>query len=483
MTRPSSDSPQKYRARGELLHERFVDAGQEHVFAAEPSLEDAARARLHAALETIDLELVGEFRRLIAARAESRSATPRFEPADVFPLRRNAEQAAESRRATLRGEEMLRAGRVGWLLVAGGQASRLGYDAPKGCFPVTPVARVSLYELFARKIQASQARYGVAAPWYVMTSEATHEPTRAYFERERFFGLDPDSVVFFRQSMVPALDTDGRILMAAPDAPFLAPNGHGGLLAALASSGALDHARERGVDTFAYFQVDNPLARPADPLFLGLHALRGARMSSKVVQKRDAGEKVGVLGKVDGELSCIEYSDLPPELREARDPRGELAFAAGNIALHVLDRAFVEELTRGGLQLPWHVAKKRIPTRAATGAQVEVDGYKFEAFVFDALSRAGASVVLEVAREREFSPVKQAQGDDSPASSRRDQCRLFAGWARDAGLTLPPPDSEGVHPVEVDPRFAEDEDEFRSRLPARAREIDGGHLYAPSDSR
>ncbi len=465
------------RSRGELLHERLVDAGQEHVFASESGLDAEARARLHAALETIDLELVGEFRRLIQSRTEARPSTPRFEPADVFPLRRNVEQTAEARRATLRGDEMLRAGRVGWLLVAGGQASRLGYDAPKGCFPVTPVARVSLYELFARKIRASQARHGARGPWYVMTSEATHVPTRAYFERERFFGLDPQGVVFFRQSMVPALDADGRIVMAAPDAPFLAPNGHGGLLAALASSGALDHARERGVDTFSYFQVDNPLARPADPLFLGLHALRGARMSSKVVQKRDAGEKVGVLGKVDGQLSCIEYSDLPAELREARDAHGELAFAAGNIALHVLDRAFVEELTRGGLQLPWHVAKKLIPTRTSAGEVVEVDGYKFEAFVFDALSRAGPSVVLEVAREREFSPVKQARGDDSPASARRDQCRLFAGWVRGAGLELPPIDSEGVHPVEVDPRFAEDEDEFRARLPARAREIDGGHLY------
>ncbi len=465
--------------QGDLLRRRFAEAGQEHVFAGERALGQGERERLYAALATIDLGLVAEFQRLIRAPSSAGSASTRFDPAEVFPLRRGPAEIAEERRARVRGAEMLRAGSVGWLLVAGGQASRLGHDAPKGCFPVTPLTGTSLYELFARKLHAARARHGAAAPWYVMTSEATDAPTKAYFEREHYFGLDPRDVVFFRQAMVPALDTAGRILMAAPDAPFLAPNGHGGLLAALATSGALAHAAERGVETFSYFQVDNPLAVPADPLFLGLHALRGARMSSKVVRKRDAGEKVGVLGKVDGTLTCIEYSDLPAPLRDARDARGELLYWAGNIALHVLDRAFVEDLTRGGLKLPWHVARKRIPTVAADGSRAEVEGYKFESFVFDALAVAGPSVVLEVAREHEFSPVKNKDGEDSARSAHRDQCRLFAGWAARAGVALPPPDAEGVHRVEVDPRFAEDEVEFLARLPTAPREVAGGHLYAP----
>jgi UDP-N-acetylglucosamine/UDP-N-acetylgalactosamine diphosphorylase len=312
-----------------------------------------------------------------------------------------------------------------------------------------------------------------------MTSEATDAPTREFFERARHFGLDPRDVVFFQQGMVPALDAEGRILMASPGAPFLAPNGHGGMLGALASSGALDHARERGVDVFAYFQVDNPLARPADPVFLGLHALRGARMSSKVVRKRDAAEKVGVLGRVDGKLSCIEYSDLPAKLRDARDAGGDLMFSAGNIALHAIDRVFVEELTRGGLRLPWHVARKSIPITTAAGAHAEVEGFKFEAFVFDALSMAGPSVVMEVARECEFSPVKQKSGDDSPATARRDQCRLHAGWVERAGLAPPPTDADGTPLVEIDPRFAEDEVEFRARSGASPRRVAGGDVYAP----
>src|SRR5258707_856391 len=159
-----------------------------------------------------------------------------------------------------------------------------------------------------------------------MTPEANDAATRPYFQEHGHFGPAPQGGFFLRQGMLPALDPEGRVLLAAPDRIFLAPNGHGGVLSALAQSGALADAARRGVTNFSYFQVDNPLARPADPLFLGLHALAGAQMSSKVVKKRDAAEKVGVIGRVGGRLSCIEYSDLPPDLREARGPGGELLF-------------------------------------------------------------------------------------------------------------------------------------------------------------
>jgi len=232
----------------------------------------------------------------------------------------------------------------------------------------------------------------------------------------------------------------------------------------------------RGVETISYFQVDNPLARMTDPLFLGLHAEEGAGMSTKVVPKRDPAEKVGVIGRVDGRMGCIEYSDLPEELRAARTPSGELLFNAGNIALHAIERAFVEELTRGGLQLPWHLARKSVRVVDEHGRPTEVAGTKFETFVFDALGRTETSVTLEVERSHEFSPVKNAEGEDSPQTSQRDLCRLFAGWARAAGAPLPPRDPELGEPrVEVDPLF----EEFVARTP-QPREAEGGHLYEAS---
>jgi UDP-N-acetylglucosamine pyrophosphorylase len=408
-------------------------------------------------------------------------ASPRredFAPAEVFPLVRDADQDRRAHEAVAAGEASLRAGRIGWLLVAGGQASRLGLEAPKGTFPVGPVSRRSLFEVFARKLAAARARYGAPIPWYVMTSEANDAATKEFFARHEHFGLPPADVVFFRQGMLPALNPEGRVLLAAPDRVFLAPNGHGGTLSALAGSGALADARRRGVRTFSYFQVDNPLARPADPLFLGLHGLERAQMSSKVVKKRDASEKVGVIGRVAGKLACIEYSDLPADLREARTPAGDLVFDAGNVAMHAIEVDFVDALTRGGLHLPWHLARKDVEAVLDDGRIGKRPGIKFEAFVFDALGATERSVTLEVDRRAEFSPVKNAQGEDSPATARADLCRLHASWVEALGLELPPPGSDGVRPVEVDPLLADDRETFAARAHRTPHVTDRGHLYA-----
>jgi UDP-N-acetylglucosamine/UDP-N-acetylgalactosamine diphosphorylase len=257
---------------------------------------------------------------------------------------------------------------------------------------------------------------------------------------------------------------------------FLSPNGHGGSLLALARSGALADARRRGVELLSYFQVDNPLAPPADELFLGLHLEAGAGMSSKVVAKRDASEKVGVIGCVDGATTCIEYSDLPADLREARDARGELLYGAGNIAMHALSVAFVEQLTAGGLRLPWHVARKSMSVWEH-GSVVQKQGAKFETFVFDALPKSPQSVTLEVSRAHEFSPVKNASGEDSPASCRADLCRLHADWIAARGLVLPPVNASGFHPVEIDPVLADHREAFLRLESPSPKALEHGHLY------
>jgi UDP-N-acetylglucosamine/UDP-N-acetylgalactosamine diphosphorylase len=405
-------------------------------------------------------------------------ASAEFEPAYVFPLDRSQDQARLAERARMEGREMLARGEVGWILVAGGQASRLGIDVPKGMFPIGPVSGRTLFEWFARKLLAARERSGAAIPWYVMTSEANDAATRAYFEQNGYLGVDRGDVFFFRQGMLPALDPQGRILLSAPDRIFWAPDGHGGALSALASSGALADAARRGVKTLSYFQVDNPLARPADPLFLGLHALERAQMSSKVVAKRDASEKVGVIGRISGRLACIEYSDLPSRLREARDPAGRLVFSAGNVAMHALDVEFLERLTRGGLKLPWHLARKQVSALDEAGRPATRTAIKFESFVFDALGSAERSVTLEVRRAEEFSPVKNATGEDSPATTRADLCRLFGSWIGAAGLPPPPSGPDGLPAVEVDPLLAEDAETFLAKRPRELRGSDRGHLYA-----
>ncbi|MCZ6596899.1 MAG: UDPGP type 1 family protein [Planctomycetota bacterium] len=455
---------------------RAAAAGQEHVFRFWNELADEGHARLLRQLATVDYDLVTELGALIGPASDGGDHA--LEPPELFPLQRDAAAEARTAEARRAGAELLAAGKIGYVLVAGGQASRLGYDGPKGTFPVGPVSSHSLFRWHAHRLLAAQRRHGAPTPWYVMTSPINDAATREFFADQGFFGLPRNDVSFFQQDMLPALDTEGRILLADRGRLFLAPNGHGGTLLALARSGALADMHARGVEHISYFQVDNPLARPADPLFLGLHALERAGMSSKVVKKRDANEKVGVLGRIDGRMGCIEYSDLPADLREERDPDGELTFRAGNIAVHVLDVGFVEDLTRDGFELPWHLARKAMPVVGDTGALVEREGVKFETFVFDALARSERCVTLEVDRALEFSPIKNAVGVDSPATCRADLCRLFASWVEVAGLELPPAGSDGLHPIEIDPLVAESAEELRARNDVEPHVGDQGHHYA-----
>ena len=456
------------------LFERLEEARQGHLLEDWDRLDEAGRARLGAELNELDLELVAKLGTLLKA-ATVHAAARSIEPPKLFELdhRTDAERIGRARE---RGAELLAAGQVGFLLVAGGQASRLGYDGPKGTFPVGPVSGRSLFEFHARRLRAAAERHGTRTPWYVMTSPANDGQTRDFFAQHDHFGLDPEDVFFFSQAMNPALDFEGRVLRQAQDKLFLAPNGHGGVLLALRTSGGLADAQRRGLKQLSYFQVDNPLVRPADELFLGLHAEAGAGMSSKVVSKRDAHEKVGVLGRIDGQMGCIEYSDLPDDQKEATDGTGKLRFRAGNIAVHALDLGFVDDLTEGELKLPWHIAKKTMKAWTGNGLG-EVDGAKFETFVFDALRRSPESVTLEVERTHEFSPVKNAQGSDSPETARADLCKLFAGWASTRGLELPPADENGIHPVEIDPLLAEDAAGFAALESATPKVSERGHLY------
>ena len=463
-------------SRESALRTAAHDAGQSHVFRFWEQLDEGARSQLLDQLEGVDYELMGELASLIANDPAQTSAPTEFLPPEVFPLHRDEQQEAEAAAAHERGVEHLAAGRMGYVLVAGGQASRLGYDGPKGAYPLGPVSGRTLFGYLAHRLRAASARYGVAMPWYIMTSPANHEATTSLFEQHDWFGLPRDDVFLFSQEMLPALDLNGRILMAAPDKLFLAPNGHGGVLTGLARSGALEHAKERGLETFSFFQVDNPLVRPADPAFLGLHLAAGAGMSSKVVAKRDSAEKVGVLGLVDGRMGCIEYSDLPPNLREARSSHGALLFNAGNLAMHMIQRSFVEEVTMGRLSLPWHLARKRMAVVDGSGKLTERDGVKFETFVFDALAQSPASLTMEVERALEFSPVKNAEGPDSPESSRRDLCHLFSQFVLAKGLDLPAA-KNGETRVEIDPLLAETEGDFIAAASVSLRVIDGGHVY------
>jgi UDP-N-acetylglucosamine/UDP-N-acetylgalactosamine diphosphorylase len=393
-------------------------------------------------------------------KVDSASPLPtHLEPAPVYPSKaQGPEQEATYREARALGRQSLKAGRVGAFVVAGGQGTRLGYDGPKGNFPASPIQKKSLFRLFAESILATGRRYGVTCPWYVMTSPLNHRQTCEIFEAESYFGLNRNDVVIFQQGTVPNFDFEGRILLADRATLAHSPDGHGGSLKALHDSGALDDMRQRGVDVVSYWQVDNPLINIFDPLFIGLHLMAEADMSSKALKKTGPLEKVGNFCLADGKITVVEYSDLPDEQAHRTHADGSRVFDMGSIGIHLINRGFVEELNQGGFSLPMHRAVKKIPHITAQGVHVdptEPNGVKLEMFVFDALPLAKHSIILETERAEEFGPIKNATGVDSAESSRRMMIERAASWLENAGIQVPRDGDGRVDCVlEIAPSFA-----------------------------
>jgi UDP-N-acetylglucosamine/UDP-N-acetylgalactosamine diphosphorylase len=451
---------------------------QPHLLRFWPRLDAPRRQALLDDLNQIDFPALPPLIDAFVRNASAFTPPGALEPPAPFPATPPPERAAEYEQARRLGREAIAAGQVAAFTVAGGQGTRLGYDGPKGGFAISPVRNACLFQLFAEQLLGVERRYGRRPLWLIMTSPSNHAETIRIFAQAAYFGLSPADVRFFTQGQMPAFAPDGRILLAEPHRVALAPDGHGGSLRALRASGSLDALREAGAEHISYFQVDNPLVQAIDPLFIGLHLRTGSEMSSKAVTKADDLERVGNFCLADGKLAVIEYSDLPERLARQKNADGSRRFDAGSIAVHVLSRAFVERVTAPGAAatLPWHRAEKKVATVDESGAPLEPDrpnAVKLEMFVFDAIPLAANPIVLYTPREEEFSPVKNADGADSPATSRRDMTRRAARWLAACGVRVPA-DAGGdpTNAVEISPRFALDAEDLRARLTA-PMEIDG----------
>jgi UDP-N-acetylglucosamine/UDP-N-acetylgalactosamine diphosphorylase len=449
------------------LIESFAQAGQGHVFQFFDQLDADAQAQLIAQAESIDL---AEVDALVAAhvKGEHDSALnlDGLEPAPYEALPKNGGDSAKWKAAWDAGSAAIQAGRVAAFTVAGGQGTRLGYDGPKGTYPVTPVTQKTLFQVFAEKIARSGERFGVTIPWFILTSEINNDATVAAFEAADYFGLSPNSVHFIVQGLVPAVDHEGRILLSEKGKIAMTPDGHGGSLRALVRSGAIDTMQAQGIDIVSYFQVDNPVVQCIDPAFIGFHVLGQSELSSKMVPKAYPLEKVGHFCVQNGTSLVVEYSDMPSAMQESTAPDGSILFKAGSVAIHVFDREFIKRVggSGEGVKLPFHRADKKIPYIDAQGELIKPDapnGVKFEMFVFDALPLAANPVIIEADRAEDFSPVKNAEGVDSPQTSRDDQLRMFARWLKAAGEMIPT-DESGLPEItfEISHRFAADESDF-----------------------
>ena len=454
------------------LRERLQRYGQEHILTWWERFEIEQRRKLLRDLERINFEEL----QALFARREQKDAMP--ERHRIKPLPHP--EIGDRRALKEIGANAIRKGTVAYLVVAGGTGTRLGFDQPKGMFPIGPISKRTLFQIHAEKILALHHRTGARMPLLVMTSPATDEPTRVFFKRRNYFRLPPQDVWFFCQGTMPTIDfASGRLLFEASGHLSLSPNGHGGAITGVAESGLLDRLGERDIKTIYYFQVDNPLVNLADYAFIGRHLEVEAEVSSKVLPKTEPKEKVGNFLLVDNRCSMIEYSDLPEGWAQETDERGQLKFWAGSPAIHLFDVEFLRKITGQADRLPWHLVRKRVPYLDETGQLVNPEtenALKFERFIFDILPQAERWTILPTARAEEFAPVKNQDGANSPATAQRMMCDQAARWLHDAAIEVP----EGIR-VEISPLFALDADEVRhsdQKIPPISRDT---YLRVPQD--
>lgn len=424
----------------------LADNGQQHVLRFWGDLGAKERKSLLAQIASIDFNELSRCGKMLSSKdaesGEGRKSAASPTAPKVAELKGKAQEAAMKA-----GAKELAAGRVGVLLVAGGQGSRLGFEGPKGAYPIGPVTDRPLFYFHARKVLAKAKRYGRSVPFYVMTSDANYDATLACFRDNGWFGLDRKDVFLFRQGMWPGMTPDGKIILDAPGHVFMSPDGHGGLLAALKRSGALSDMKKRGVRSVFFFQVDNPLVDVADEAFIGYHVLQGSEYTLKLCAKRDPYEKVGMPMKFGKTFKMVEYTEMSDEQCNRKGRDGRLYFLYGSPAIHVFDRAFLDR--EASKPMPLHLAHKKIAMVDDGGRTVKPsapNGYKFEKFIFDILPDAKTAAFLAFDQKDEFSPVKNAEGIDSPATCKTD---LQAKWLRqlaERGIIV-----KGDATVEVDP--------------------------------
>ncbi len=456
--------PQRTRtdSRRDEIASRLDAFGQGHLLQFWADLSDGERERLAAQAASLDLPLIDRLvKTWVIAKPEPQHFT-RIEPVDVLPVPSPDQPGARDAQAA--GEAALRAGRVGLVLVAGGQGTRLGFHGPKGTFPIGPVTGRTLFQYHADRILYAQRKYGCVLPWYIMVGDTNEAATRAYFEVNNYLELDKRNVFFFTQGMMPSVNESGRIFLESPGSIAMNPNGHGGCIPALADMGIIADARTRGIDTLSYFQVDNWAINLADPHFIGYHVLNHGEFSSKAKRKTAPREATGVFCLCDGRVRVLEYTeiDIYPALLDT-DAKGNLLHFAGNAAAHVLSVDFIDRVYANYGEFPWHCSHKKIAHINGRGERIQPEkpnGFKFETFVFDALVYAqGRPITLEIDRVAEFALAKQMAGPGGVDEARANMNAYWGEWLSAAGCTRP---LHGVN-IEISPVFASTREEFVQR--------------------
>ncbi len=393
------------------LENVLKEHNQEHIFEAYKKLDEKGKEKLTAQIEKIDWSILA-----MAGHEELAQERGKLVPLSALEVPEIERNRAKYEQV---GLDAIKAGKVGAVLLAGGQGTRLGFDGPKGKYNIGITKEMYIFERLIRNLQEVTDKAGCFVPLYIMTSDKNNDETIAFFEEKDYFGYPKDFVKFFKQEMAPSVDFNGKLFMEALDSLSLSPNGNGGWFYSMAVTGVLNDVKVRGVEWLNIFAVDNVLQRIADPVFVGATLDSGRVSGAKVVRKADPEEKIGVLCLEDGKPSIVEYYEMTEEIINSREANGELSYNFGVILNYLFRVDQLEEIS--SKKMPVHVVEKKIPYLDENGVLIKPEspnGYKFELLVLDMIHLFENCLSYEVVRDYEFAPIKNKTGVDSVESAR-----------------------------------------------------------------
>jgi len=399
----------------EIIRRTLKKYSQEHLLNGYERLDGIKQKQLLEQIESTDFELINSLYHNTKKELEPHNDTiAPIEFLDKEKLNGYYKSFQET------GEKAIREGKLAAVTMAGGQGTRLGHNGPKGTYDIGLESHKSLFELLSDSLREQGRRYDVIIPWFIMTSEENNKDTVEFFAKHRNFGYEKDkNLFFFKQGELPMVDTEGKILIGEDGLIKSAADGHGGIYESLVKNGMTKKMRELGVEWLFIGGVDNCLVKMVDPILMGIAIQKQVTAAGKSVVKANPQEKVGVFCKKNGKPSVVEYTEIPEEMAQATDERGELIYGESHILCNLFNINAVERM--GSKPLPYHSAFKKATYIDKDGNKVVPDGpnaYKFEAFLFDAFGELDDMAILRVKREEEFAPVKNAAGVDSPETAR-----------------------------------------------------------------
>ena len=380
--------------------------GQEHLLKFENELTSQEKLDFFAQINNTDFSYLDELYKEAVEKNEN------IEPIDamtISQIEKNKEQFEKV------GIQALQNMEVGALLLAGGIGTRLGSDAPKGMYNIGKTKDVYIFQRLIENLLDVVKQTGKFVPLFIMTSEKNDASTKQFLKEKNYFGYNQNYIRFFVQDMAPCTDFNGKILLEGKGRIATSPNGYGGWFSSLLNNkSAKEMLEKHNLKWINIFAVDNVLQKICDPVFVGATLCSNTQIGAKVIRKADAYEKVGVMCKKNGKPSIVEYIDLSEQMATQTDANGERLYNFGVILNYLFNVDLLFKIK--DKKLPVHVVTKKIEYIDQSGNIVkptEPNGYKFEMLSVDMIELADSCLPYEVAREKEFAPIKNKTGVDS----------------------------------------------------------------------